>query len=101
MLAVLRDGRHILGTLRSFDQFATVVLEGAVERRHVGTTCADVPVGLYVLRGDNIALLGPVDAAKEAKLNVVSLEEFRALQETERGRLAVEQEAGLWDFDAF
>lgn len=32
LLILLRDGRKLMGTLRSFDQFANVVLEGACER---------------------------------------------------------------------
>ncbi|KAI5446442.1 hypothetical protein KIW84_014322 [Lathyrus oleraceus] len=32
LLILLRDGRKLMGTLRSFDQFANAVLEGACER---------------------------------------------------------------------
>lgn len=96
---MLRDGRHLLGTLRSYDQFANVVIQDAVERRHVGRKCVDVPVGMYVLRGDNIVLLGAVDPAREAALTVVSLEEFHELASSELGRAAREAELALWDFD--
>jgi U6 snRNA-associated Sm-like protein LSm1 len=65
MLVVLRDGRKIVGTLRTFDQFSNVVLEHALERIIVGRCFADVPLGLYVVRGENIVLLGQVDDAKE------------------------------------
>ena len=44
--------------MRSFDQFANVVLEEAVERVVVGKRYADVPLGLYVIRGENVVLLG-------------------------------------------
>lgn len=60
MLVVLRDGRKIVGTLRSFDQFANIVLEEAVERIIVGSKFADAPLGLYVIRGENVVLLGQV-----------------------------------------
>ena len=33
---LLRDGKKVIGTLRSFDQFANIVLEEAVERIVVG-----------------------------------------------------------------
>ena len=56
----LRDGRKIIGIMRSFDQFANVVLEEAVERIIVGKKFADVPLGLYVIRGENVVLLGPI-----------------------------------------
>ena len=57
-LVQLRDGRKIIGMMRSFDQFANVVLEEAVERVIVGKRYADVPLGLYVIRGENVVLLG-------------------------------------------
>jgi len=67
MLVVLRDGRKIIGMMRSFDQFANIVLESAVERIVVGSRYADVPLGLYVIRGENVVLLGEVDEALEAR----------------------------------
>ena len=54
----LRDGRKIIGIMRSFDQFANIVLEDACERVIQGKRFADVPLGLYVIRGDNVVLLG-------------------------------------------
>lgn len=50
---------------RSFDQFANLVLEGAVERIIVGTLYAEDPLGLYVVRGENVVLLGDIDAAHD------------------------------------
>jgi len=79
---VLRDGRHLVGTLRSFDQFSNMVLEGTSERRILhakvnqsngsddgddttGKTVicyyTDVQLGLYLVRGDSMVLLGEVD----------------------------------------
>lgn len=57
LLVVLRDGSKILGTLRSFDQFANIVLEGAVERIIVGSSYSDIPLGLYIVRGENVVLM--------------------------------------------
>ncbi|KAJ8431392.1 hypothetical protein Cgig2_022617 [Carnegiea gigantea] len=88
LLVLLRDGRKLLGTLRSFDQFgiffytimsflasfcclfaiylselfvfdaANVVLEGACERVIVGDLYCDIPLGLYIIRGENVVLIG-------------------------------------------
>ena len=58
MLVVLRDGRKIIGVMRSFDQFANIVLEQATERIIFEKQFADVPLGLYVIRGENVVLLG-------------------------------------------
>ncbi|PNY05857.1 U6 snRNA-associated Sm-like protein LSm1 [Trifolium pratense] len=65
LLVLLRDGRKLLGFLRSFDQFANVVLEGACERVIVGDLYCDVPLGLYVIRGENVVLIGELDLGKE------------------------------------
>ena len=65
MLVQLRDGRKIIGILRSFDQFANIVLEEAVERVVVGKRFADVPLGLYVIRGENVVLLGQIVRADD------------------------------------
>ena len=67
LLLVLRDGRKIIGTMRSFDQFSNIVLEHAEERVVVGKRFADVPLGLYVIRGENLVLLGQIVRACDAR----------------------------------
>ncbi|GBF97769.1 hypothetical protein Rsub_10194 [Raphidocelis subcapitata] len=66
LLIQLRDGRKIIGVLRSFDQFANLVLEEAVERIIVGARYSDVPLGMYLLRGENLVLMGQLDPNHEA-----------------------------------
>ncbi|TIA87811.1 hypothetical protein E3P99_02931 [Wallemia hederae] len=61
MLVALRDGRKIIGVLRSYDQFANLVLNDAVERIHAQDEYADIPRGLYLIRGENVVLMGEVD----------------------------------------
>lgn len=36
---ILRDGRNLVGTLRSFDQFSNMVMQDTVERRTVNGAC--------------------------------------------------------------
>ena len=67
-MLVLRDGRKIIGTMRSFDQFSNIVLEHAEERVVVGKRFADVPLGLYVIRGENLVLLGQIVRACDARV---------------------------------
>ncbi|XLR57783.1 hypothetical protein S83_008455, partial [Arachis hypogaea] len=87
LLVLLRDGRKLLGLLRSFDQFANVVLEGACERLIVGDLYCDVPLGLYVIRGENVVLIGELDLGKEElpqHMTCVSEAEIRKAQKAER-----------------
>lgn len=65
LLVQLRDGRKIVGFLRSFDQFANLVLDTAIERIVVGSLYAEVPLGLYVVRGENVVLLGEIDETQD------------------------------------
>lgn len=86
LLLQLRDGRKIIGILRSFDQFANIVLDNAVERMFVGDMYADVPLGLQLVRGENVVLLGQIDPEKEipANLRCVSEAEIREAQKHEK-----------------
>ena len=55
VLVILRDGRHLVGTLRSLDQFSNLVLEDSLERHVVENKYADIYLGLYMpgrVRGD-------------------------------------------------
>jgi len=68
MLVVLRDGRKLMGVLRSYDQFANLVLEDTIERIYHGQTYADDPVGLFLIRGENVVLLGEIDLDEEDEI---------------------------------
>nr|CAD40963.2 OSJNBa0027P08.15 [Oryza sativa Japonica Group]CAH67241.1 OSIGBa0140O07.9 [Oryza sativa] len=94
LIVLLRDGRKLLGTLCSFDQFANVVLQGACERVIVGELYCDVPLGLYVIRGENVVLIGELvwfwieqDREKDelpAHMTCVSEAEIRKAEKAER-----------------
>ncbi|XP_019198656.1 PREDICTED: sm-like protein LSM1B [Ipomoea nil] len=87
ILVLLRDGRKLLGILRSFDQFANAVLEGACERLIVGDIYCDMPLGLYVIRGENVVLIGELDLDKDElppHMTRVSVPEIRRAQKAER-----------------
>ena len=53
-MVLLRDGRTLIGTLRSVDQFANLVLQDCIERIHVGKQFGDIPRGIFVVRGENV-----------------------------------------------
>lgn len=86
LLVQLRDGRKIFGFLRSFDQFANLVLDGAIERIIVGENYCDCPLGLQLVRGENVVLMGEVDPEKEvpAGLTAVSEAEIQRAMKAEK-----------------
>ncbi|KIW62217.1 hypothetical protein PV04_10413 [Phialophora macrospora] len=90
LLLVLRDGRKIFGVLRSWDQFANLVLTETRERyfvtvppsvstnphtdttvtpsesqQHARNLYCDIPRGTFLVRGENVLLLGEVDLDKD------------------------------------
>lgn len=87
LLVLLRDGRKLLGLLRSFDQFANVVLQDACDRVIVGDLYCDIPLGLYVIRGENVVLIGELELDKEElppHMTCVSEAEIKRAQKAER-----------------
>ncbi|KIE02553.1 small nuclear ribonucleoprotein (LSM1), partial [Metarhizium majus ARSEF 297] len=75
LMVALRDGRKLIGVLRSWDQFANLVLQSTTERIFAlkpGTDpsapkgyYADVAHGIFLIRGENVLLLGEIDLDKD------------------------------------
>ncbi|KAH8811771.1 hypothetical protein F5884DRAFT_783383 [Xylogone sp. PMI_703] len=71
LMVSLRDGRKLIGVLRSWDQFANIVLQSTIERKFfppTGTSpglYADVSHGIFLVRGENVLLLGEIDLDKD------------------------------------
>eukprot|EP01135_Chromosphaera_perkinsii_P008583 Nk52_evm25s1401 gene=Nk52_evmTU25s1401 len=86
LLVVMRDGRKLIGILRSFDQFANLVLQDTIERIYVGKCYGDIPRGIFIIRGENVILLGEIDTEMEttATLREVSVEEILIMQREEQ-----------------
>lgn len=84
LLLVLRDGRKLIGVLRSWDQFANLVLQETIERIFVEDVYADIVRGIYLVRGENVLLLGEIDLDKDdyvpEPFRKVSAEEAHALK---------------------
>jgi len=54
---ITNDGRHVVGTLRGFDQVVNVILEDCRERVYSSESgVEEAPLGLYVIRGDNVCV---------------------------------------------
>ncbi|KAK5136327.1 hypothetical protein LTR08_003700 [Meristemomyces frigidus] len=65
LMIALRDGRKLIGVLRSWDQFGNLVLQDTVERVFVQHLYADIERGLFLVRGENVSLLGEIDLDKD------------------------------------
>jgi len=62
VLLVLQDGRSIIGVLAGYDQKSNVVLSDSKERVYsLDEGVEEIPLGLYLVKGDMIVLIGEVD----------------------------------------
>uniref|UniRef100_T1GW79 U6 snRNA-associated Sm-like protein LSm1 n=1 Tax=Megaselia scalaris TaxID=36166 RepID=T1GW79_MEGSC len=86
LMVLLRDGRTLIGYLRSVDQFANLVLHRTIERIHVGNEYGDIPRGVFIIRGENVVLLGEIDKEREQNLPLkeISVEEILDCQRREQ-----------------
>ncbi|POS84436.1 hypothetical protein EPUL_002296, partial [Erysiphe pulchra] len=114
LMVALRDGRKLIGTLRSWDQFANLVLQSTVERVFVPPSIssasetvlrpglfADIPRGVFLVRGENVLLLGEIDLDKDddippgyeiAHIDIVlKLARERKIYEAERDKIRIEK----------
>ena len=67
------DGRTLVATLHGFDQYQNCILTNAQERiysKEEEPTVVDL--GLYLLRGDNIALVGELDEVLDDAMDLKS-----------------------------
>lgn len=68
------DGRNIIGHMKGFDQTINVVLEDSHERVYSETDgVSQIPLGLYIVRGDNIAVIGELDENLDKQLDLEKL----------------------------
>ncbi|PIA15644.1 U6 snRNA-associated Sm-like protein LSm1 [Coemansia reversa NRRL 1564] len=80
VLVILRDGRKVIGVLRSYDQFANLVLQDSLERIYVGDAYGDIERGVFIIRGENVVLLGEIDGNMEDTLPLRQLSVQEILQ---------------------
>lgn len=69
IFVLLRDGKMLFGVLRTFDQYANLILQHCVERIYFteSNQYAEEDRGLFMVRGENVVMLGEVDIDKEDK----------------------------------
>ena len=68
------DGRSIIGILAGYDQLQNLILKEASERVYSPDSDPEtVPLGLYVIRGDNVAIISDRDEEMEASVGLSSV----------------------------
>ncbi|KAG5191734.1 hypothetical protein JKP88DRAFT_230861 [Tribonema minus] len=71
---ITNDGRNIVGNFRGHDHTINVILDSCHERVYSTTAAVEVvPLGLYIVRGDNIAVIGELDEAADTERDLSSL----------------------------
>lgn len=73
LMIMLRDGKTLIGDLRTIDQFANLVLQNTLERIFVDDCYGDIPRGIYLIRGENVVLAGEVGENDPSQLKKVSI----------------------------
>ncbi|KAL3692292.1 hypothetical protein R1sor_005943 [Riccia sorocarpa] len=61
VIVLLRDGRSMIGTMGSFDQHGAIVLLKTIERMIFRRYYCDVPMGVFIARGEEVIFCGEVD----------------------------------------
>ncbi|ABN67947.1 predicted protein [Scheffersomyces stipitis CBS 6054] len=95
IFVLLRDGRNLFGILRTFDQFANLVLQDTVERIYLDNDkkqpepqedgsieqkrFGQAYRGIFMVRGENVVMMGELDIDREddhlAELQQIPFEE--------------------------
>ncbi|OAV95688.1 hypothetical protein PTTG_26556 [Puccinia triticina 1-1 BBBD Race 1] len=74
VLVITQDGRIITGELKGFDQTTNIILSDSVERVYSSDEpMEEVPLGLYIVRGDHISVIGELDVEADAKIDWSSI----------------------------
>eukprot|EP00897_Mesotaenium_endlicherianum_P010519 jgi/Mesen1/9496/ME000063S08942 len=71
---ITNDGRNIVGVLRGFDQATNLILDESHERVYSTRQGVEqLVLGLYIIRGDNIAVVGELDEEIDSNLDLEAL----------------------------
>jgi len=70
---ITSDGRIILGTLKGFDQTINLILDDSFERVFTMNGVEQVKLGVFIIRGDNVALVGEIDEELDKAIDFSSI----------------------------
>lgn len=71
---ITNDGRNIVGVLKGFDQATNIILDESHERVYsTKEGVQQLVLGLYIIRGDNISIVGELDEELDSSLDLSNL----------------------------
>ncbi|KAI5386976.1 U4/U6-U5 snRNP complex subunit lsm8 [Lathyrus oleraceus] len=71
---ITNDGRNIVGVLKGFDQATNIILDESHERVYsTKEGVQQLVLGLYIIRGDNISVVGELDEDLDSNLDLSKL----------------------------
>lgn len=101
IFVLLRDGRKIFGVLRTFDQFANLLLQDSIERIYLNegdqvVKFGETYRGVFMVRGENVVMMGELDIDREddhlEQLQQISFQEAEAVfKANEKKQIAEEK----------
>ena len=78
---ITSDGRNIVGKLSGYDQLQNLILSDASERVFSTSSKPEVvPLGLYMIRGDNVAVVAEVSEKGDCGWEDVQCEPLHPIQ---------------------
>ncbi|EJW04137.1 hypothetical protein EDEG_01573 [Edhazardia aedis USNM 41457] len=75
VVILMWEGKYLYGKLRSFDQYNSITLENTIERVFNNGKYTERKCGLYIVRGENIVIIGLTNL-KLSTSDKVSQEQF-------------------------
>ncbi|KAE8734909.1 U6 snRNA-associated Sm-like protein LSm8 [Hibiscus syriacus] len=74
ILIITNDGRNIVGVIKGFDQATNIILDESHERVYsTKEGVQQLVLGLYIIRGDNISVVGELDEELYSALDLSNL----------------------------
>ena len=93
----MRDGAVLIGVLRSYDEFGSLVLQDTVERIFHNGKFAERHLGVWIIRGETVALLGRIDPERDQQNEAALAEQW---QKVDFDTLEAERNADREKFEA-
>uniref|UniRef100_A0A8C6E6I9 U6 snRNA-associated Sm-like protein LSm8 n=1 Tax=Moschus moschiferus TaxID=68415 RepID=A0A8C6E6I9_MOSMO len=74
-VAVITSDGRVIGTLKGFDQTINLILDESHEQVFSSSQGVEqVVLGLYIVRGDNVAVIGEIDEETDSALDLGNIQ---------------------------